>query len=50
MTDNHLEYLSLPVTNPTKMCIKYAPHLHQKGANQALNMMLFRCFGANVAH
>ena len=26
---------------PIKMCIETAPYLHQKGANRALNMILF---------
>ena len=33
--------------NPTKMSIKFAPYLHKKSANWALNMMLFECFGAH---
>ena len=35
-------------TIPTKKCIKSAPHLHQKGANWALGILLFLCFGADV--
>ena len=34
----------------TKMCIKSASYLHDKSANRALDMVLFLCFGANVAH
>ena len=28
------------------MCIKFAPYLHQKSANWALNMVLCWCYGA----
>ena len=34
---------------PTKMCGKYALYVHQKSAIWAINIVLFWCFGADVA-
>jgi hypothetical protein len=45
-----LTYYSLSV-NPTKMCIKYSPYLHQKIANLAINIFFSsRCFVFDVAY
>ena len=38
------------VIYPTKMSDKSAPYLNYKSVNRALNMVLFLCLGANVAH
>ena len=34
----------------TQLKVKCASNLHQKSANWALNLMLFWCFGTDVAH
>ena len=36
--------------DPTGMCIKSAPYLHQKRANLALNRVLLLCFSPDVAY
>ena len=38
---NRLSLFFLCSISPIKMCIKYAPYLYSKSANQALNMVLF---------
>ena len=35
---------------PTKMCINFAPYLHQNSANLELNMMLFPCILVLILH